>query len=433
MNRSLLLASWIIVVGATPVTAAPADSWRNKASRMVNAALNGKQGTTCQQYLADGSRTRLLFTLDVTATGRVRTATVVEGSRRNARFEQCTLRVMQALRLPPHNSTQGRSLRHVVEVGHTKTDRQRAAALPSLGAKASSRTRLSAKRLDTETAGNRDSRFAGKESEEEVSMLIILMALLAGVGVGLLAAKLAIAWSKPVIKIDDDEPDPPSKKPHEEVGRILSECCREALPCTVLTVGGVTYSARFAELQGSKVKLDLSVNSLMPPKEEGLVNVTFNLNGRARTFLAPVGSSTADHTLLGIPEQIAATEARAAFRIPCPQDCGLEAELTSANGSDWPVTVRDISSIGVGLRLASGDATVFDVGSEMRLKLRLDDTEAELPARLQRVQRAQLGLHFNIAQFSAAPEQASLREILRRVENAWNASTAAPVPRGAAA
>lgn len=213
---------------------------------------------------------------------------------------------------------------------------------------------------------------------------------------------------------------------HDDIRHVLQTCCDANAEALVLSFEDKSVCpARFIALGDDVFRLSLDGDlppRLLPPTQ---CSVSLRFGQRNRVFIATVLSvrpgelsGGALELLLKMPGEIAAGEARMAFRVPIlkPDDLALELRVNGAVVSGArPVNV---SLIGMLIEVAGSAAIAPD--AEVEVSLRRGEVVARLRAEIRRNDQGRLALFFPEALEDGSlepPEE--LRTIARELELLW--------------
>ena len=191
----------------------------------------------------------------------------------------------------------------------------------------------------------------------------------------------------------------PAQIEQRRASQILEQCCKVQAP-GVMVVLGSSNALPCRLYQADEAVLRLWVAAELS-KDAGLAVqamtiVQFNVQGRARLFLAPIIALTQDEAAgafidVAWPSQLADGETRGAYRVSMTHQSPLHAvllvELTDINAE-----VLDLSATGLGLRLPREHGLNMEVGDEVELRLELHGKSMQRSATVQRLQDDICGL-----------------------------------------
>lgn len=222
--------------------------------------------------------------------------------------------------------------------------------------------------------------------------IVILVSLLAGGILGRMSrlAAEAAARRRRVLS--------PSQIEQARVSEMIGDRCQAKAPAVVVDpASGHAVPCRFEAFDDTSLRMsvlaaDSGAEGLQP---NAMAAVQFNLEGRARMFIAPileVGQDEEGRPLLEIatPAFVADGETRGAFRVTISED--FEVSATVLHGAnDYSVRVVDLSTTGAGI-VFGDDAPQLAVGDELELRLSVEGQEAQRTAIVRRVDGLACGL-----------------------------------------
>ncbi|MDD9943644.1 MAG: PilZ domain-containing protein [Myxococcales bacterium] len=202
---------------------------------------------------------------------------------------------------------------------------------------------------------------------------------------------------------------------------MLASSVKQAGPAMLMdTATGNASPARFISIDDDTVSFETTGDGGDQEcwSKDALVAVHFNLEARARIFVAPIadvtlGTSGSAYLQVALPRYIGEGETRAAFRVAIGEDADVE--VTVLHGQrDFAARATDASTTGVGLVCDRDDLEGVKVGDEVEVMLRLESEMVQRTGTVRRVQGMQLGLSFPVSSDEDVPgEQQTYFDLIR--------------------
>ena len=212
----------------------------------------------------------------------------------------------------------------------------------------------------------------------------------------------------------------------EQIQSLFDQRCDHGDPLVLVSCdGSCTCQARFLTVTDQLAVVEiLSSTGEAPPKVPTLVSAMFNVGTRAFVFLSQIVrvDQEEDRALawLCMPEDIASTEARFAFRVPAQRMPGLEIRVSKETRS-WTPSLLDMSICGVQIAFEPSEDPNLEPEDHINVDIVLEEAgSVRLAAVVRRRNGHRYGLFFPATlkegQIVSPP---TLCEIVRRVEQRW--------------
>lgn len=207
---------------------------------------------------------------------------------------------------------------------------------------------------------------------------------------------------------------------------MLAGRCEVHAPGAIIDPGsGHAVAFRFLEVDEVRLRVAL-IGAL--PEDSGLAvhavaAVQFNVEGRARMFIAPIlhvaeaEGEDGGETYIDIPTptHVADGETRGAFRVKISPDVPVEAVVLHG-ATDFSASVTDLSTTGVGLMFPEGAAPEVELGEEVELLLAIDGLEVQRTAIVRRMVDGACGLSLNASEGEeAAADECAYADLIRKL------------------
>ena len=207
----------------------------------------------------------------------------------------------------------------------------------------------------------------------------------------------------------------------DQVFDLLKECCAESRSVGVLSDGQLREAA-FATISRDGLLLnilcDVSVEcfSIL-----SLVCVTFSYGERSHVFLASVLDYQSPALLLKLPEQLATSEGRHAFRVPMLANSGLRVNVVASDKRDWNPHPVNLSLGGILIEFSRNNVPELTVGDELNVKLSLNEDAVSLRGVVRQRQGEQrYGILFpDVVRKGQVDPPEPLRKIVNEAERRW--------------
>lgn len=194
--------------------------------------------------------------------------------------------------------------------------------------------------------------------------------------------------------------------------QLLGDCCDADSPGIMVDLAsGNTSPVRFTGIQTESVSFETTGSGGDQEcwSKRALVAVQFNLDGRARVFVAPIAEATpgtggSTYITTSLPRYIADSEARAAFRVNMEEDEVVEAVLLH-EARDFPGRLSDVSTTGMGILCKPEDLDGIEVGDDVEVQLELAGKPIQRTGIVRRVQGRLLGLSFPVITGDKVPKE----------------------------
>lgn len=215
-------------------------------------------------------------------------------------------------------------------------------------------------------------------------------------------------------------------EPPDYIELVLHQVCAEAVAATLVTDGmHQVCRGRFRAVDDGRVVVEVT-DPHAPLQSLALCTVIFATGDKTRVFISSVREVEAVdgglRVALAMPEELAGTEGRTAFRVPVTQQAALRV-LLEVEGSAVEVEAEDVSLVGMAIHLPAG----FEPQPGATVTAQVGDSEESivLDAEVRRVDVGLCGLSFRDAVSGGRVEPPpELRRIVQRLEFAWLRSRA---------
>ncbi len=207
---------------------------------------------------------------------------------------------------------------------------------------------------------------------------------------------------------------------------LVFACARGAAATVIAVDVGAVLHGRFAEVTATSVSLDVErpLHDDVVLESPMVCCVTFNDGSGARVFAARVAfydyvpPATVARVVLARPTRIAGCEARVSFRLPIAPEDGVDAQVSSQDGS-WPARAINVSVAGLMFELTPERDPGFEPGETLGVTLQKDDLRVQVSGEVRR----RVGHAYGIAFSGALPNEDALSpdlaSFVKAVEESW--------------
>lgn len=223
-----------------------------------------------------------------------------------------------------------------------------------------------------------------------------------------------------------------------QVRRMLEECCDQATAATIIfTAADIVCRGTFASVRDDAVVIELPGDFVGTNEMRSLIPltpclVTFFARGRSRVFMTNVLSSIEEiasgwpEIIVRVPQLVAGSDSRMAFRVPVAQDSGLRVRIVTSDDRAFAAHPIDLSLSGILIEFSEGKDPDLSISDKLRIELELDAASASLSGVVRRRAGLRYGIYFPEALNGVEIEPpVELRSILTEIERRW-LSTRAP-------
>ncbi|MCP4677601.1 MAG: hypothetical protein GY854_19215 [Deltaproteobacteria bacterium] len=231
-----------------------------------------------------------------------------------------------------------------------------------------------------------------------------------------------MAWFK-----KEEKKQPPKKTSEDNTPEKLQQLCdKQRYSSIMLPDLGAIYEGCFFELCETSITIKVYSEVVTEPVRFGACCISYYQNNRSCVFISHVLEYNHDpawdypRLTIGLPNMVATTETRKAFRVPVIEDSGLELTLTTTDGQKSSPTAENISFGGLFVTYAQGDDPQLEVGSKIEAELRLLDHQVRVKSEIRSRREQSYGLFFfELVRDDDFDPPDSLRAIINVLERLW--------------